>query len=68
MTAPVRFKQDDVKRAVAGSVAGAVAAGLPVRGIHSEITPDGRIVVLLSSDVRQTAVTAANPWDDELRK
>ena len=59
MTAPVRFKQDDVKRAVAG----AAAAGMRVDRV--EILTDGRIVVLSNDPARPAQ--DRNPWDDELK-
>lgn len=62
MTAPARFKQDDVKRAVAG----ALGAGLRVGRV--EITPDGRIVVHTESGGGQASTDSDNPWDRELRK
>ncbi|WP_337846778.1 hypothetical protein [Sphingomonas sp.] len=55
MTAPARFKQDDVKRAVAG----VAAAGIPVGRVM--IDPNGNIVVEAAAP---GAVTAKkNPWD-----
>jgi hypothetical protein len=59
MTAPARFKQDDVTRAVKG----ATAAGMRVGRV--EIDPNGRIVVLSES---VAPPTARNDWDDELRR
>jgi len=59
MTAPSRFKQDDVTRAVKG----ATAAGMRVGRV--EIDPNGRIVVLSES---VAPPTARNDWDDELRR
>lgn len=58
MTAPARFKKDDIKRAIAG----ATAAGMRIGRV--EILPDGRIVLLTDSalPVRGTD----NPWDSEL--
>ncbi len=55
MTAPARFKQDDVRRAVAGFAAAGVAVGRAI------IDPHGNIVV-------EAAAIAApanrkNPWD-----
>lgn len=40
MTAPVKFKRDDVKRAASG----VLAAGLPIRKV--EIDPNGKIIIL----------------------
>lgn len=40
MTAPVRFKQSDIKRAAAGIL----SAGLAIAKI--QIDPDGRIVII----------------------
>ena len=60
MTAPARFKQDDVKRAVAG----ALGAGLRVGRV--EIMPDGRIVVHTDSPAAQAARGSSNPWDSLL--
>ena len=59
MTAPARFKQDDVMRAVKG----ATAAGMRVGRV--EIDPNGRIVVLSES---VAPPSARNDWDDELRR
>jgi len=62
MTAPARFKQEDVKRAVAG----ALGAGLRVGRV--EITPDGRIVVHTDSEAAPSAAEPGNPWDRELKR
>ena len=59
MTAPARFKQDDIKRAVAG----VTAAGMRVGRV--EIDPSGKIVIL--SDTVAPA-TDPNPWDAAIGK
>lgn len=60
MTAPARFRQEDVKRAVAGCLAG----GADIARV--EIKPSGSIVI----EVGRTASVHAhkNPWDGELEK
>lgn len=59
MTAPARFKQDDIKRAVAG----VTAAGMRVGRV--EIDPSGKIVIL--SDTVAPAADP-NPWDAAIGK
>lgn len=59
MTQPARFKQDDLKRAVAG----VTAAGMRVGRV--EIDPNGKIVIL-SETVAPPA--DPNPWDACLGK
>jgi hypothetical protein len=54
MTAPARFKQDDIKRAIAGVTAGGMRVG------RVEIDPNGKIVIL-SEAVAPPA--DPNPWD-----
>jgi hypothetical protein len=49
MTAPARFKQSDIKRALSG----ALAAGVGVRKI--EIDRDGKIVIIPASDKKPEA-------------
>lgn len=58
MTAPARFKQEDLTRAVRG----AERAGMRVGRV--EITPDGRIV-LVSESVSPKG--ASNPWDEQFQ-
>ncbi|QZP07810.1 hypothetical protein [Caenibius sp. WL] len=55
MTAHVRFKQADVKRAAAGTI----AAGLPIAKI--EIDPNGKIVIITGSPKSASEV---NEWAD----
>ena len=57
MTAPARFTQADVTRAIKG----ATAAGLRVGSVEIDI--NGKIVVLIDSG---TAPNKPNPWDSEL--
>ena len=57
MTAPARFKQQDVTRAVQG----VIKAGMRVGRV--EIDPNGRIIVLSES---VAPVTERNPWDKDL--
>ncbi len=59
MTAPGRFKQEDITRAVAG----ATKAGMRIGRI--EIDPTGKIVIL--SETVAPAVDP-NPWDAALGK
>lgn len=56
MTAPARFKKEDVKRAIGG----AAAAGMRIGKV--EIAPDGRIVIHSES---ASPPVSRNPWDDE---
>lgn len=49
MTAPARFKQSDIKRAVSG----ALSAGLGIQKI--EIDRDGKIVIIPASDKKPVA-------------
>ncbi len=56
MTAAARFKQEDVKRAVAG----VLKAGLLPSSI--EIEPNGKIVILTSN---APSARSRNPWDDD---
>lgn len=58
MTAPARFKQDDLTRAVRG----AERAGMRVGRV--EIAPDGSIV-LVSESVAPSA--PENPWDPQFK-
>ena len=58
MTAPARFKKEDIKRAISG----ALAAG--IRQPTLEIFPDGRMVISSQSSV--SSRVAGNPWDAEL--
>lgn len=60
MTAAAKFKQEDVKRAVAG----ASKAGMRIGRV--EIRTDGTIVLLTESDT--SAPASANPWDDDLKQ
>lgn len=57
MTAPARFRQEDLTRAVRG----VVKAGVRVGSI--EIDPNGRIVILPESSAPPRA---RNEWDDDL--
>lgn len=57
MTAPARFKQDDLTRAVRGLA----NAGLRVGRV--EIEPSGKIVILSEGTA---APAKRNAWDDEL--
>ncbi|MCP3735664.1 MULTISPECIES: hypothetical protein [Sphingomonas] len=59
MTAPARFKQDDIARAVSGVIKGGMRPG------RVEIDPNGKIVIL--SDTVAPAVEP-NPWDTCLGK
>lgn len=52
----VRFKQADIKRAVAG----VLAAGVPAERIRVEIDRDGRIVI--ESGSAQEPKTALDEW------
>lgn len=56
MTAPARFRQEDVKRAVAG----VVAAGVRVGSVAIE--PDGRIVVIPVGE--QSRARKDDGWGD----
>lgn len=58
MTAPARFKKEDIKRAISG----ALAAG--IRQPVVELYPDGRMVISSQSAARP--VSGGNPWDAEL--
>lgn len=58
MTVRARFRKEDVKRALAGAVAGGM------RIARVEITADGRIV-LVAADA--AAAGSANVWDLELQ-
>jgi hypothetical protein len=58
MTAPSRFKQADVTRALKA----AVRAGMRPSGY--KIDPSGAIVVLFATG--SAAVQSINPWDAEL--
>lgn len=58
MSAPARFRQEDVTRALRG----AEKAGFVVGAI--EIDPNGRIVIVSQGSVPPRA--PANPWDTEL--
>ncbi len=57
MTAPARFKQDDVTRAVRG----VVKAGMRVGRV--EIDPNGHIIILSESSAPSPD---RNPWDEDL--
>jgi hypothetical protein len=59
MTAPVRFKENDLKRAISGAQRGGMRVG------RVEIMPDGRIVLLRDGDY--SGPGAVNPWDAELQ-
>lgn len=59
MTARARFRESDIKRAIAG----ARAAGLTVGRV--EIRHDGSIVIMSAASSR--TIDASNPWDQELR-
>lgn len=54
MSAPARFKQDDLARAVAGATKGGMRVG------RIEIDPNGKIVIM-SETVAPPA--DPNPWD-----
>lgn len=55
MTAPARFKQDDLRRAAAG----VLKAGLPVARV--EVDPDGKITVVVGEPDAEHS--GANPLD-----
>jgi len=59
MTAAARFKQDDIKRAVAGATAAGMAVG------RVEIDPNGKIVILSE---RVAPPSDPNPWDEVLKR
>jgi hypothetical protein len=59
MTAPARFKKEDLARAVSGVTKGGMRVG------RVEIDPSGKIVIL--SETVAPAVDP-NPWDDCLGK
>lgn len=60
MTAPARFKKEDLARAVAGVTKGGMRVG------RIEIDPNGRIVILPESVVVQVS-GPTNPWDEDLK-
>lgn len=59
MTAPVRFKKDDIARAVAG----ASKAGMRVGCVR--IDPNGSIIIMSES---AAPANEPNPWDEVLGK
>lgn len=59
MTAPARFSQADLSRALKGARAGGMRVG------RVEIDPNGKIVIV-SESVAPAA--APNPWDEVLGK
>jgi hypothetical protein len=58
MTAPARVKQDDIKRVVAGAIAGGMSVGKIV------VDANGSIMIF---DAKVAPPAAQNDWDDELR-
>lgn len=56
MTQPARFRQDDVRRAIAGAKAAGFEPG------RVEIARDGRIVIMAA----HAAHGESNPWDEVL--
>lgn len=59
MTAPARFKREDLTRAVKGVRDAGVEIG------RVEIDPTGRIIILPLA-AAPILSAAANPWDDDL--
>lgn len=63
MTAPAAIRQADIKRAVAGVVAGMRAAGISdFRVGQVEVAPDGRIVVIGAGPANDSG--GAAEWDE----
>lgn len=58
MTKRARARQDDVKRAVAGTIAGGERVARVI------IDPSGKIIIITGRD-SQASADDHNPWDDE---
>lgn len=60
MSAPTRFKQSDLTRAVRGVAAGGMRIG------SVEIDPHGRIVIHMASSHASNSAHRHNSWDADL--